>query len=427
MRKRKSLSNKTRIEVFKRDNFTCQYCGRKVPEVTLNCDHIEPVSKGGTNDLLNLITSCEQCNNGKGATRLNDNTVVTLQINQLNELQKKRQQTEMLLEWKKSLENFEEEKTAIVIRYIEQRIHPYKLSKNQSGKVRQLIGRFSPVELMDSIDIGAKSYLKFDHDGDLRESSVSLFLKKIGGIAYIRAKSPIQQKIAQIKAVGRKRFSYWNNWTGNQILEGYASKLSKTGWTENEIVKELEITVLEMTKKIPTLTNWKKTISQWKKDLIAWNRSKEVITSISILDSEYNGLKKIALANEEKTIALIAIILHLSTIFKDFNTNSFLSELDFEMYAFLEKQDSDTSMKNKNYFANFIRTSKLTYHFKVPHNSSIAKGYIRKQILAFLAQIFEDLYVPKLGLEEKNAEKLLILLKEIYQPLPFKPTRNYTI
>ncbi len=28
-RKRKKLSNSTRFEVFKRDSFTCQYCGRK--------------------------------------------------------------------------------------------------------------------------------------------------------------------------------------------------------------------------------------------------------------------------------------------------------------------------------------------------------------------------------------------------------------
>ena len=48
---RKSLSNKIRFEVFKRDNFTCQYCGRKAPEIVLNVDHIEPVSKGGTNDI----------------------------------------------------------------------------------------------------------------------------------------------------------------------------------------------------------------------------------------------------------------------------------------------------------------------------------------------------------------------------------------
>lgn len=58
---------KLRFEVFKRDNFTCQYCGRNVKEdkIKLACDHVIPKSKGGQNVLENLITACFQCNNGK--------------------------------------------------------------------------------------------------------------------------------------------------------------------------------------------------------------------------------------------------------------------------------------------------------------------------------------------------------------------------
>lgn len=36
MAKRKTVSNELRFEVFKRDKFTCQYCGRKAPDVVLN-------------------------------------------------------------------------------------------------------------------------------------------------------------------------------------------------------------------------------------------------------------------------------------------------------------------------------------------------------------------------------------------------------
>ena len=60
------LSNKLRFAVLKRDNFTCQYCGRKPPEVILEVDHIIPISEGGETSLDNLITSCRQCNRGKG-------------------------------------------------------------------------------------------------------------------------------------------------------------------------------------------------------------------------------------------------------------------------------------------------------------------------------------------------------------------------
>ena len=39
----------------------------KPPEVVLHVDHFIPVSKGGTNDSSNLLTSCSQCNQGKKA------------------------------------------------------------------------------------------------------------------------------------------------------------------------------------------------------------------------------------------------------------------------------------------------------------------------------------------------------------------------
>jgi hypothetical protein len=64
-RKRKSTGKRLRFEIFKRDSFTCQYCGVQPPDAVLVVDHITPVSAGGDNDPLNLITACETCNQGK--------------------------------------------------------------------------------------------------------------------------------------------------------------------------------------------------------------------------------------------------------------------------------------------------------------------------------------------------------------------------
>ena len=86
MSKRKSISKKLRFEVFKRDNFTCQYCSAKPPKVPLEIDHIIPVIKGGTNDDYNLITACFDCNRGKGKHSL-ENSMPTQdeQIDRLKE------------------------------------------------------------------------------------------------------------------------------------------------------------------------------------------------------------------------------------------------------------------------------------------------------------------------------------------------------
>lgn len=54
-----------RSGVFERDNYTCRYCGAH--GVKLECDHVMPVSRGGTNDRSNLVTACKPCNQTKGA------------------------------------------------------------------------------------------------------------------------------------------------------------------------------------------------------------------------------------------------------------------------------------------------------------------------------------------------------------------------
>lgn len=66
--KRASIPQNVRFNVLRRDNFTCRYCGKGSPEVTLHLDHVIPHSKGGEDNEANLVTACERCNFGKGAS-----------------------------------------------------------------------------------------------------------------------------------------------------------------------------------------------------------------------------------------------------------------------------------------------------------------------------------------------------------------------
>lgn len=54
----------TRKEVFRRDNFTCQYCGRQ--QSTLTVDHVIPRHLGGETIWDNVVTACPRCNHLKG-------------------------------------------------------------------------------------------------------------------------------------------------------------------------------------------------------------------------------------------------------------------------------------------------------------------------------------------------------------------------
>ncbi len=51
-------------EVFRRDSYTCQYCGRQTPHLTI--DHVTPRHKGGGHRWDNLVTACPPCNRRKG-------------------------------------------------------------------------------------------------------------------------------------------------------------------------------------------------------------------------------------------------------------------------------------------------------------------------------------------------------------------------
>ncbi len=101
---RKPISKKLRFEVFKRDLFTCIYCGSKPPSVVLEIDHLLPVSKGGTNSIDNLVCSCFNCNRGKSNKELTsvpaslvvDNEMIKEKVLQYKEYAKYLKQLEVI-------------------------------------------------------------------------------------------------------------------------------------------------------------------------------------------------------------------------------------------------------------------------------------------------------------------------------------------
>jgi 5-methylcytosine-specific restriction endonuclease McrA len=56
--------------VFKRDEYRCTYCGDEPGD--LHCDHIIPLSRGGSSHMDNLTSACESCNLDKGNKLLSE-------------------------------------------------------------------------------------------------------------------------------------------------------------------------------------------------------------------------------------------------------------------------------------------------------------------------------------------------------------------
>jgi 5-methylcytosine-specific restriction endonuclease McrA len=55
----------SRREIFLRDDYTCQYCGSRSRDLTL--DHVMPKHRGGGHSWDNLVSACRGCNHRKGA------------------------------------------------------------------------------------------------------------------------------------------------------------------------------------------------------------------------------------------------------------------------------------------------------------------------------------------------------------------------
>jgi 5-methylcytosine-specific restriction endonuclease McrA len=57
-------------EIFRRDHYTCQYCGSQVKHLTL--DHVLPRHRGGEYSWSNLVTACQKCNLRKGGRTIEE-------------------------------------------------------------------------------------------------------------------------------------------------------------------------------------------------------------------------------------------------------------------------------------------------------------------------------------------------------------------
>ena len=67
-----------RFGIFARDKFRCRYCGRGPKDgARLQIDHVVP---NGQNRLINLITSCGECNRGKGNTVISEHRRLTTKL-----------------------------------------------------------------------------------------------------------------------------------------------------------------------------------------------------------------------------------------------------------------------------------------------------------------------------------------------------------
>ena len=203
MAKRKNLSKSVRFEVFKRDSFTCQYCGKSAPDVVLEVDHIIPVSKGGDNDISNLITACFDCNRGKRDKKLTDKQSAKLQKEELDKLNARREQLEMIAKWRKELLNLTNDAIDRIIEIVNEEYYlDIHLTDYGRRNFSKRIKKYGFEETLES------SLIAFERYDDIETA-----LSKIDGILYNRhleEYDPEKAAYHRMLSLAKKKFTYFN-------------------------------------------------------------------------------------------------------------------------------------------------------------------------------------------------------------------------
>lgn len=164
MTARSSLSKKIRFEVFKRDGFSCQYCGATPPAV-LEVDHIIAVSSGGENNMDNLVTSCFDCNRGKSDKSLNL-IPEPLKDKALRIKESEAQLIEYSAILREKAERLEDDTWEIILKF-----EPAceKFNNRWFSSIKRQIERIGIFEVEDAMDIAVSKF------GNIRTSTIKYF------------------------------------------------------------------------------------------------------------------------------------------------------------------------------------------------------------------------------------------------------------
>lgn len=162
--------NSKRFKVLMRDDFKCRYCGIKAGEKELEVDHIIPKSRGGSNNLENLVTSCFECNRGKRDKSL----IADAPEVEISE------QTKLAIEaYKKKVQ--EDDASRVYINYFLQNApHKHELNGHELRMFKEFNKRFHPKIIFEAIDIAIEKYIP----ETATDKDYYLAIKKIGGISH---------------------------------------------------------------------------------------------------------------------------------------------------------------------------------------------------------------------------------------------------
>jgi len=176
--------------------------------------------------LTNLITACMPCNLGKRDVALNEHAAVNKARAQMDELQERREQLELMMQWRESLRDLDQEAVERIAEYWQGHTPGWSVNDNGKRSIKKWLQQFSVEEICKAMDAAATSYLEFNGE-KVTEESWSLAFDKIVGICRVNRASETDPDIKQlyyIRGILRKRIpGYFDDAKSLQYLKNARS------------------------------------------------------------------------------------------------------------------------------------------------------------------------------------------------------------
>lgn len=205
------VTPKVRFEVLKRDKFTCRYCGAKAPDVVLHVDHIQPRSKGGTNDLMNLVTACKDCNNGKKARLLGDLSVSVANREAMEKAQEQAEQLRMMAQWQAELAQVDQQRHDLINRVLSARFHFTVTGAGLMAKIDRAISKSGMDKFVQAAD-GVRDWMAKQ---DATPDDMAIMDRLLRMMKYGDRQKDPKAAAAYIVGIMRNRFSLgWRHLNG---------------------------------------------------------------------------------------------------------------------------------------------------------------------------------------------------------------------
>ncbi len=229
--KEANISPELKLEILKRDNFTCQYCHKAAPKVYLCVDYVTKFENENfeLDDPTNLICCCAQCHNERHEQGRVVMTPLTMTKERLEQFfqyasflpEDLRVHSEMI----KHIETFINGKLN----------YEFVLTRQHLFPIEKELRRHEYPEVIQKIDDAFYNSIKIGPDDKITESSFNAFITNIPKYLYHSSRTSLDQEIHFLKGAIVKRYGERHRAGCVQRLMNFKYELKIAGYTDEQV------------------------------------------------------------------------------------------------------------------------------------------------------------------------------------------------